>query len=168
MSESHEFTFDVAQGDPGASRQLRKSLLAIKSATTDSDVRRQIDDVLSGKASMRSFGTSETFARIVDSIPQHQLDRTLAMPEDERQRLAVQGERELDRLRQSPEAMPAETEGDGTTEAPESSHPPAPSPAGSPTISGTRKPNREQLYTPDEPDDDDLYFQERRNNGWLQ
>ncbi|WP_267465957.1 hypothetical protein [Nocardia cyriacigeorgica] len=32
---------------------------------------------------------------------------------------------------------------------------------------GTRKPNREQVGTPDEPDEDDVYLQERQQRGWL-
>ncbi len=35
-------------------------------------------------------------------------------------------------------------------------------------IPGTRKPNRDLIVTPDEPDDDDLYFRDRRQRGWLE
>ena len=166
MSQPYESSFDVAHGDRGVSRQLRESLLTIKSVTTDPDTRQQIDDVLAGKTSMRSFGTSESFARIVDGIPQQQLNRTLHMSDDELHRLADQGERELNRLREDPRSIPVSDE--AAHAAPE---PPTPATAPRPdsaTIPGTRKPNREQIYTPDEPDDDDLYFQERRKYGWLQ
>jgi hypothetical protein len=35
-------------------------------------------------------------------------------------------------------------------------------------IPGTRKPDRERIVTPDEPDDDDLYYRNRRQSGWLE
>lgn len=46
---------------------------------------------------------------------------------------------------------------------------PRPAPAG-PTghvIPGTRKPNRDALYTPHDLDDEDDYYQHHRKNGWL-
>ncbi|MFX0579068.1 YbaB/EbfC family nucleoid-associated protein [Nocardia nepalensis] len=46
--------------------------------------------------------------------------------------------------------------------------PPQPTPSNSGhVIPGTRKPNRDQVFIPDEPDDDDVYFQQHRQNGWL-
>lgn len=48
--------------------------------------------------------------------------------------------------------------------------PPQPGPSDSTpghVIPGTRKPNRDQVFIPDEPDDDDLYFQQHCQNGWL-
>ncbi|MEV5649215.1 hypothetical protein AB0L57_13260 [Nocardia sp. NPDC052254] len=163
MSEPDDFIFDVAKGDQGVSRQLRATLLTIKSATTDPDLRRHIDDALAGKTSMRSFGASETFARIVDGIPPEQVDRTVHMPEGERRRLAEQGERELERLRQTPDAAVTE---DGTDRVSTPHAPPRVTRHN--IVPGTRKPDREQIFEPDEPDEDDLYFQDRRNNGWLQ
>ncbi|WP_433733168.1 YbaB/EbfC family nucleoid-associated protein [Nocardia sp. CA-129566] len=47
---------------------------------------------------------------------------------------------------------------------------PQPGPSGSTpghVIPGTRRPNRDQVFIPDEPDDDDLYFQQHHQNGWL-
>ncbi|MFI7004702.1 YbaB/EbfC family nucleoid-associated protein [Nocardia sp. NPDC050175] len=47
--------------------------------------------------------------------------------------------------------------------------PPRPAPA-APTghvIPGTRKPNREALYTPHDLDDEDDYYENHRQNGWL-
>ncbi|WP_433713009.1 hypothetical protein ACQP2U_01445 [Nocardia sp. CA-084685] len=32
---------------------------------------------------------------------------------------------------------------------------------------GTRKPNRDRIVAPDEPDEDDRYFRDRQQNGWL-
>ncbi|WP_435592537.1 hypothetical protein [Nocardia sp. bgisy118] len=33
---------------------------------------------------------------------------------------------------------------------------------------GTRKPNRDRIVTAGDLDDDDLYFQDRNQRGWLQ
>lgn len=164
MEDPSEVSFDVAHGDVAVSRQLRRSLETIKSAVTDPDLRKQLDDVLNGRRSMRDFGTSDAFAGIMDSVPAGQLNRALTMPEDQRQALAQAGEQELERLRgDRHESAPT---------PPPGNVPPTPStPAkdtGSSVIPRTRKPNREQLYTPDEPDEDDLYFQQRRNRGWLE
>ncbi|MCC3314735.1 hypothetical protein [Nocardia africana] len=164
MENPSEVSFDVAHGDIAVSRQLRRSLETIKSAVTDPALRKQLDDVLSGRRSMRDFGTSDAFAGIMDSVPASQLNRALTMSEDERQALAQVGEQELESLR-SDQHETAPT-------PPPENVPPAPSTAakdtGSPVIPRTRKPNREQLYTPEEPDEDDLYFQQRRNQGWLE
>ncbi|MBB5916359.1 hypothetical protein BJY24_005271 [Nocardia transvalensis] len=156
MSQPPEPLFDIAHGDQGASRHLRRSFEAIKSAATDPDLRRQIDDVLAGRTSMRAFGNSESFAQVVDRIPRNIIDRDLSMPEEERERLAARGDAELERLRNPPAEPPAT--------------PPPPGPAKSTAprvLPGTRAPNREQIFVPDEPDDDDLYFQQRRQQGWL-
>ncbi|WP_227983198.1 hypothetical protein [Nocardia spumae] len=164
MENPPEFSFDVAQGDLGASRQLRRSLETIKSAVTDPHLRKQLDDVLSGRRSMRDFGTSDAFAGIMDSVPPSQLNRALTMPEDQRLALAQRGEQELERLRNEQEEPPSPP----VRPAPSPPSPPdRPKDTGSQVIPGTRKPNREQLYTPDEPDEDDLYFQQRRDRGWL-
>ncbi|MBF6333885.1 hypothetical protein [Nocardia transvalensis] len=165
MAQPSEFVFDVARGDLGVSRQLRQSLQVIKSATTDPALRRQLDDVLAGRTGMREFGTSDAFARILDRVPRQQFDRVFSMPEEERERLAAQGRAELERLRnESPEQTASMT----PPPEPPRPGPASPSPAGGHVIRGTRKPNREQLFIPDEPDDDDRYFQERRQRGWLE
>ncbi|WP_062999241.1 hypothetical protein [Nocardia mikamii] len=161
MENPSEFSFDVAHGDIAVSRQLRRSLETIKSAVADPDLRKQLDDVLSGRRSMRDFGTSDAFAGIMDSVPASQLSRALTMPEDERHALAQVGEQELERLRSDQyETVPPLP--------PENEVPTPPKDTGSPGIPRTRKPDREQLYTPGEPDEDDSYFQQRRNRGWLE
>ncbi|MFG3520726.1 hypothetical protein ACGF5S_10705 [Nocardia nova] len=164
MEDPSEVSFDVAHGDIAVSRQLRRSLETIKSAVTDPDLRKQLDDVLNGRRSMRDFGTSDAFAGIMDSVPAGQLNRALTMPEDQRQTLAQAGEQELERLRvdqheSAPTPPPSNVQPTRSTSAKDTD---------SPVIPQTRRPNREQLYTPDEPDEDDLYFQQRRNRGWLE
>ena len=53
MDKQPEVVFDVARGDLGASRSLRRSLEILKSATPDPEIRRRLDDVLAGGGFMR-------------------------------------------------------------------------------------------------------------------
>ncbi|NKY48919.1 hypothetical protein [Nocardia vermiculata] len=167
--------FDIAHGDVGISRHLKNSLSIIRAATKDPDVRRQIDDVLAGRASLRSFGTSETFAQIFDKVPEGQVDRVVDMSDDERRRLAEDGELLFDRLRKDPDNRADDGTYSATLQEQSQGAGPETATPGSGTVQrnanvvpGTRKPNREQIFIPDEPDEDDLYFQERRNRGWLE
>lgn len=157
MSNQPEVVFDVAGGDLGVSRGLRRSLEILKSATPDPEVRRRLEDVLAGRASMREFGLSDAFAKLLDGVPKHAFEQAASMSEEERSRLAAQGEAELERLRNL----------DSEAASSVRSNPPPPADVGL-TVQGTRKPNRDLIVTPDEPDDDDLYFQERRSRGWLE
>ncbi|CCF66143.1 hypothetical protein [Nocardia cyriacigeorgica] len=173
MNQPPEFMFDVARGDIGVARRLRKSLERIKASPMAADprVRNALEDVLSGKMSVREFGRSSTFANLLDQIPKQKLDDVLNQSEQQRERLAKQGEADLERLRseepQRPD-QPASGSPEQEGRRPEASPPSAPPSASAPLIPGTRKPNRDQIFTPDEPDEDDLYFQERRNRGWLE
>lgn len=104
MPQPPEFIFDVAHGDIGVSRQLRKSLEALQSVTANPDLRKRLGDVLAGRASMREFGMSDAFAQILDQVPKPIFDKAASMSEEERNRLAEQGQAELERLRnQQPE-----------------------------------------------------------------
>lgn len=158
MDKQPEVVFDVARGDLGASRSLRRSLEILKSATPDPEIRRRLDDVLAGRASMREFGLSGAFASILDQVPKGAMERAAAMPEDERQRLAERGEAELARLR----TLETDEETTSVAEAPPERPQPPPT-----VIPGTRKPNRDRVVTPDEDDEDDAYFRDRRQRGWL-
>ncbi|NEW40979.1 hypothetical protein GV793_18970 [Nocardia cyriacigeorgica] len=168
MQERPEPTYDVAGGDPGASRQLRKSLEALRSAAPSPEIRKQLDDVIAGRVSMREFGTSDGFAGILDrALPPRAMNKLSSLSSSELEAMAEQGLAEQDRLRdERPDAArPTATE-------PESPDPRAAAQTSADRAEvrlhpGTRKPNRERVVTPDEPDEDDLYFQERQQRGWL-
>lgn len=102
MTQQPEFVYDVAHGDLGASRHLRKSLAVIRSATTDPELRKTLDDVIAGRASMRDFGTSDGFAKVLEQVAGPKLAETFTMSEEERDRLAEQGNAILDQLRHEP------------------------------------------------------------------
>ncbi|MGX1773011.1 hypothetical protein ACWIGW_12950 [Nocardia brasiliensis] len=149
MPQQPEVVFDVAQGDLGAARHLRRSLEVLASSTADPELRRNLGEVLAGRASMREFGKSEGFARLLDGIAQGIFHRAGAMSAAERERLAALGLAELDSLRES-----------GTSH--EQSDPPA---AAGPD---THTPHRDPIVDPGEPDADDRYFEEHRRRGWLE
>ncbi|NEW25388.1 hypothetical protein [Nocardia cyriacigeorgica] len=169
MHQQPDPTYDVAGADLGASRQLRKSLEALRSAAPGADVRKQLDDVIAGRVSMREFGRSDAFAGILDRVLTPQaMNKLSTLSPAELEAMAEQGRAEQARLRAEPTSTIAPSVNDSapTQDAPPSHHTPS-SPRTVQLHPGTRKPNREQIVTPDEPDEDDLYFQERRQRGWL-
>ncbi|MGV9614415.1 hypothetical protein [Nocardia xishanensis] len=175
--QQQELVLDVANGDIGVSRALRKSLEAIKSSVSDPQIRSGLDDVLAGRLGMREFGRSEMFAKLFDQRSMNRIDNLISSVSDaERDRLAAGGETVLDHLRN-------QAFEESTQNARAEASPPIPKPkaswadrsmdnaasASSAAVHpGTRKPNRERVVVPDEPDDDDLYFGERRQRGWLE
>ncbi|MFE7800370.1 hypothetical protein [Nocardia sp. NPDC057440] len=170
MTQPPELIFDVAHGDIGLSRRLRSSLERIRSwpMSADLEVRKKLDDVLAGRSSLRDFSRTELFAKMFDQVPREKIEEFCSKPEHERDELARLGEAELERLRnQQPEEAVTRTEAPARPSAPAPPQTIRQSSTGH-VIPGTRKPNREQVFIPDEPDEDDLYFEERRKGGWLQ
>ncbi|MFQ6228995.1 hypothetical protein [Nocardia sp. NPDC002869] len=165
---SPEPVHDLARGDLGVSRQLSKALQVIMAGTSDPRLKDQIRAILDGRASARALMHSDAFNVVLDQTMPAAMQQFAEMPEEERQRLAAQGERQLDQLRDQPSAWSAP---DRSAEPSPSQQPPAPQPLTSPAGSappGGRKSYRDQVVTPDEPDEDDLYFRDRWKNGWLQ
>lgn len=174
---AQEPILDVAGGDPAVSRQLTDALRALAANTTDPALKEQIGAILDGKLAVRDFVRAEAFNQTLDRVMPAALEEYESMPEDQRQRLAEQGEAELERYRAelrepTPPASPAEPMND--SQRPQSSG--SPEAASTTTfgtgagrlIPGTRKPDRDVVVTPDEPDEDDLYFRDRRQHGWLE
>ncbi|WP_336085263.1 hypothetical protein [Nocardia sp. SSK8] len=162
MSENGELQFDVARGDLGVSRHLEIAMKSLRQSSSDPVLRGMLDEVLAGRMGFREFGATEVFAKLIDRTPARVLDDILNLSEEEREALVAQGERELEELRNQPS-------GNFSSPAPAPAPAPAPSEQSKPfsAYAGTRKPNRDAVISPDEPDDDDLYFQDRRNRGWL-
>ncbi len=160
---------DVAGGDAAVSRQLTHTLRLLAAHTTDPALKEQISAVLSGKAEVRDFVRAETFTRTLDQVMPAALDNYLAMSEEQRQQLAAQGEAELELYRTPSRSVPEPAIPEPAPARPaEPPTPPAETVTTRNTIAGTRKPNRDQIVTPDEPDEDDLYFQQRNQRGWLE
>ncbi|MFF5037447.1 hypothetical protein [Nocardia salmonicida] len=166
---------DVARGDIAVSRQVSAALRVIATSTHDDALKRQIGEILAGRASVRDLAGAESFNRVLDGVLPAAMQKIAELSEEERDRLAEQGRAELEQFRESPNPAP-------TTSAPANETAPSLDRSSGPTptppqatdtsqpgvIPGTRKPNREQIVTPDEPDDDDLYYQDRQQRGWLQ
>lgn len=172
---SPEPLLDVAGGDPAVSRQLKEALRLLATNSPDPALREQIGAVLDGKLAVRDFVRAEAFNQTLDRVMPAALADYEAMPEEQRQRLAEQGEAELERYRQAPaQPTPPTTSPDPAPDGQRPSEQPQ-QPSATPEktstdrlIPGTRKPNRDLIVTPDEPDDDDLYFRDRRQRGWLE
>ncbi|WP_194814752.1 hypothetical protein [Nocardia sp. XZ_19_385] len=149
---------DLARGDVGVSRQLSRALRVLMDTATDPQLKNQLRGILEGKGSARDLMHSEAFNRVLDRTLPAAMQQFADMPEEERQRLADQGEAELQRLRSEPLA-----------EQQQSVAPPlAEPPSAPPVVPGTRKPNRERVVTPDDEDEDDEYFRDRGQRGWLE
>ncbi|MFF2086507.1 hypothetical protein ACFVVM_22245 [Nocardia sp. NPDC058176] len=166
MKRDNEPMLDLAGGDTGMSRHLAKALKILADSDIDKGLQKQFRDIAEGKTSMRELAQSEAFLRLSDAVVPKALADVANTPADERQRWAAAGEAILERYRNEVPDEPAE--------APASEPSPGgPAPAAHiaeepKVVPGTRKPNRDRVVTPDEPDDDDLYYQDRRNKGWLQ
>ncbi|MEV0364444.1 hypothetical protein [Nocardia fusca] len=165
---SPEPVHDLARGDIGVSRQLSKALEVIMAGTTDPRLKDQIRAILDGRASARELMHSDAFNVVLDQTMPAAMQQFAEMPEEERQRLAAQGQRQLDQLRDQPSTW------SGPVPSAEPSPPPspqvAPQPPASPVGSarpGGRRSYRDEVVTPDEPDEDDLYFRDRWQNGWM-
>ncbi|MCX0270160.1 hypothetical protein NLM24_05460 [Nocardia zapadnayensis] len=165
---SPEPVHDLARGDLGVSRQLSKALQVIMAGTTDPRLKDQIRAILDGRASARELLHSDAFNVVLDQTMPAAMQQFAEMPEEERQRLAAQGQRQLDQLRDQPStwSAPAQSAEPPVPRSQVAPQPPA-SPAGS-AQPGRRGSYRDEVVTPDEPDEDDLYFRDRWKNGWLQ
>ncbi|WP_051027035.1 hypothetical protein [Nocardia higoensis] len=158
---------DLAGGDIGMSRHLAKAMKIIAdSPGTDPDLKAQLREIMRGQANLRDLMHSDAFARLTDAAIPAALEQTAAMSTEEIERKAALGEAILESYRhQPPETDPA-------PDAPKAPVAPRsvsdPEPAARPVIPGTRRPNRDRVVTPDEDDEDDLYFRERHQRGWLQ
>ncbi|MDO3647611.1 hypothetical protein [Nocardia mangyaensis] len=158
---------DVARGDVAVSRQVSDALRAISRGSTDPALRNQIGEILAGRASVRELARCESFNRILDGVVPVAMTKYAELSDEERARQVEQGRAELERYRSAAESMQPTNAAPEPIVATESRAPTGRSEGQAHTISGTRKPNRERVVAPEELDEDDLYFQERRQRGWL-
>ncbi|MBF6081480.1 hypothetical protein IU485_08940 [Nocardia cyriacigeorgica] len=171
---SPEPNFDIARGDAAVSRQLADALRILRDNSTDPALKDQVKAVLSGQIGPRDLLRTEAFNQTLDRVLPDALRRFDEMSDEERERLAAQGEAELERYRQeinrpAPAAPPTESPASRPGEPHPTGQPPtAQNAPGNHLIPGTRKPNRDRVVAPDEPDEDDLYFDERNRRGWLE
>ncbi|GGL45090.1 hypothetical protein [Nocardia jinanensis] len=162
----------ILDDDPGMSRHLANVLGILSSAPgVDKDFKAQIQDILQGAGTIRDLAQSEAFNRVGDSIVPQALADFASMPEDERERTAARGEAVLESYRHQDQEPPTSQPSTEKTPPAAPSAPQAQDVSGAQptTTPGTRKPYREQVVGPrDWEDDDDRYFRERNQDGWLQ
>lgn len=94
---------DVARGDRAVSRHLRESLKVLRDKSEDQDFRRQIDDILAGRVSLREAAFTGTFERGIAAPFEAGMRWFEELPEEEVQEMAAQGETAFDRLREEEE-----------------------------------------------------------------
>ncbi|MFI6998754.1 hypothetical protein [Nocardia sp. NPDC050175] len=157
--------FDVARGDVAVSRRLSDALRTLAANTSDPAVKEQIRGVLAGKLGVRDFARTEAFSRTLDRVMPTALQRFAAMSDEDRARLAEQGRAELERYREQAAAAAPAPPSTSIDDQPKFQQ--EPSPGSGHVVAGTRKPDRDRVVAPDDPDEDDLYFRERRQRGWM-
>ncbi|MGW4208403.1 hypothetical protein ACWEIJ_10505 [Lentzea sp. NPDC004789] len=90
---------DVARGDAAHSHVLRESLKILRDRSADPAFGKLVDDVLAGRRGLREAVASPLFSQALTPGVQEAAARYKEMPEEERERLAAEGERRLGRLR---------------------------------------------------------------------
>lgn len=173
MNTPKQPILDVAHGDKALSQQATRALRILAQHSSDPDLKNQISEIASGRSSARELMNNPAFNRILDNVAPAAIRWAAETPADERERLAERGQADLDRLRM--ESTVADTQqtppvdvadprsGDSAGNVQEASRSRNAEPARDP-----KKSWRDIVVTPDEPDEDDLYFQERHRRGWLE
>lgn len=95
-----EPVLDIARGDAALSRQLRRALTMLRERTDDEEFRQVVDDVLAGRTGVRDAAESAAFGRVLDPMVTRFAEQYDALSEQERQRLAAQGEQDLEAERE--------------------------------------------------------------------
>ncbi|MGW6935699.1 hypothetical protein ACWGE0_36970 [Lentzea sp. NPDC054927] len=103
---------DIARGDAARSQVLRESLKILRARSTDPAFGKLVDDVLAGRRGLREAVASPLFNQALTPGVQEAAQRYKDMPEEERARLAAEGERQLDRLREEPRGPASPPPGD--------------------------------------------------------
>lgn len=104
-----EPTLDIARGDVALSKHLKNSLEVLKDKVDDPEFGRMVDDITSGRRSLRDMVTSPVFARALDPLVEQGAETYRSLSEEEREELGRKGEEQFEQLRQEIEnASPPE------------------------------------------------------------
>lgn len=90
-----EPTLDVAHGDRVIARHLTESLRLLRARSEDEGFRRLVDDVLAGRRSLREVYATPEFAAGINPGVEEFARRYEKLDRDERERLAEEGQRQL-------------------------------------------------------------------------
>ncbi|MGV9611857.1 hypothetical protein [Nocardia xishanensis] len=180
MKPDNEPMLDTVGGDIGMSRHIANALRVIADRTHDNNLKGLLREILSGQGSIRDLIRNEGFIRLGETVVPPAIAELKSLTPEEMQRLADQGNAVLDRYRNEVPAGQHQPEQDADYKSQHQSPPrnAAPTTEGfdapdlardSQTLPGTRKPNRDRIVWPDDDlDEDDAYFQDRNQRGWLQ
>jgi len=101
-----EPSLDVARGDVALSQHLRNSLDLLKRKVDDPEFGRMVDDITSGRRSLRDMVTSPVFARALDPLVEQGARTYRELSDEQRDELARQGAEQFDQLRAEIENRP--------------------------------------------------------------
>jgi hypothetical protein len=100
MAQRDEPMLDIARGDAARSKFLRASLTKLRDASGDEQFRSLVDDILAGRKGLREAATSEVFNRGIAEKVDEGARRYRELSDEEKERLAAQGERQFAVLRE--------------------------------------------------------------------
>ena len=106
-SPEPEPTLDIARGDVALSKHLKNSLNVLRSKIDDPEFKRLVDDITSGRKSLRDTVTSPVFARALDPLVGQAAEHYRNLSDEEREELARTGEQQFEQLRQEEERQAA-------------------------------------------------------------
>jgi hypothetical protein len=99
VAEQDEPMLDVARGDQARSKFLRASLVKLRDTSGDEQFRSMVDDILSGRRSLREAASSEVFNRGIADKVDEGVRQYEALSDEEKEALAAQGEQQFAALR---------------------------------------------------------------------
>ncbi|NIJ12742.1 hypothetical protein FHU38_003086 [Saccharomonospora amisosensis] len=102
-----EPTLDIARGDVALSKHLKNSLNLLRSKVEDTEFRSLVDDITSGRRSLRDTFNSPAFSRALDPLVAQAAERYRNLSEEEHAELARTGEEQFEELRRNDEQQSA-------------------------------------------------------------
>lgn len=103
-SPENEPMLDIAHGDAALSKHLRNSLNVLRGKVDDPEFKKMVDDVMSGKVSLRDVASSSVFSRALDPYAQQAAEKFENMTEEECEELARAGEAQFEEMRKAEKA----------------------------------------------------------------
>lgn len=101
-----EQPLDIAQGDTGLSRHVINSLRTVARNSDDRAFRALVEDVVSGRRSLREAHTDPAFSRAMDAGVRSFATRWETLSQEEIDALAEQGRQQLAALGADPDFVP--------------------------------------------------------------
>ncbi len=98
--QEQEPTLDIARGDAALSKHLKNSLGVLRDKVEDPEFKRLVDDITSGRRSLRDMIDTPVFARALDALVEQGAQTYRDLSDAEREDLARQGEEQFEQLRE--------------------------------------------------------------------